>query len=226
VARLPAHLSKAPVGRERLSREALSELQRERIVDAAIEVFAKRGYQSTTVDNIVSAAKIGVGSFYAHFEGKDDCLLQCYVRIAAEARERIDAVVDPSRSWAQQTCAVLHELLAMIAAEPLKARVALLEVQTGGTAAVALYTASVQEAIGFMTAGRAAGKPDPPPPATFEEATVSGIAWLLQQRLARGELDGVEDLFPEVAEVVLEPYLGAEQAAKEIADFTAVPVGG
>jgi AcrR family transcriptional regulator len=226
VARLPAHLSKVPVGRERLSRETLSALQRERIIDAAIEVFAKRGYQSTTVDNIVSAAKIGVGSFYAHFDGKDDCLLQCYAKIAAEARERIDAVVDPTRSWAQQTCAVLYELLAMIAAEPLKARVVLLEVQTGGPAAVALYTASVEEAIGFMANGREAGKPDPLPPATFEEATVSGIAWLLQQRLTRGELDGIADLFPEVAEVVLEPYLGAERSAKEIADFTAVPAAG
>lgn len=219
--RLPAHLSKVPVGRQRLSREALSELQRYRILLAATEVFAKRGYQATTVDNIVSAAKIGVGSFYAHFDGKEDCLLQAYAKVVAESRERIAAAVPADASWPQRVCAVVHEVLDLIATEPMKARLALVEIQTGGPEALDRYGETLNEAIESLAGGRAIAGAGPGPPATFEEATASGIVWLLQQRIAKGEAESVGKLFPEIVEVVLEPYLGAAETKQELERFTA-----
>jgi AcrR family transcriptional regulator len=214
---LPEHLSKVPVGREQLSREILSEHQRDRILTAATGVFAKRGYQGTTVDNIVSAAQIGVGSFYALFDGKEDCLLQAYAKIVSEAREQIAAAIPADRPWPEQACAALAELLAFIAAEPLKARIALVEVQTAGPTALRRYGETLAEAIELLRGGRAVTTVDPEPPATLEEATASGLLWLLHRRLVTGEVEGIEQLFPEIAEVVLEPYLGAAEAKQLIA---------
>jgi AcrR family transcriptional regulator len=219
VARLPAHLSKAPVGRERLSRQALGELQRERILVAATEVFAKRGYQASTVDNIVSAAEMGVGSFYAHFGGKEDCLLEAYDVIVGEAREEIAAAIPLDAPWSQQACALLQELLGQIAVEPLRARLALVEVQTGGPKALRRYGETLDEAVELLRRGRAAGSAEPELPSTFEEATVCGVVWLLHQRLVRGEVSGIEQLLPEVAELLLEPLLGAEKTREEIKLF-------
>jgi AcrR family transcriptional regulator len=216
VARLPQPLAKAPVGRTRLSREALSEHQRERILVAATEVFAKRGYQASTVDNIVAAAEIGVGSFYAHFEGKEDCLMQVCDKIALEVHMRITTAVGEGGSWAERGCNGLHALLRYVAANPMAARVALLEVQTGGPEPVRRYSETIDEIATFLHQGRAAAGLDPQPPPSFEEAVASGLFWLLQERLVRGEINDVESLFAEMAEVALEPYLGARETKREI----------
>lgn len=204
-----------------MSKEELGALQREKILEAAIQVFAKRGYQPTTVENIVNAAGIGVGGFYAHFDGKDDCLLQAYARIVDEGRERIRAAVPAGASWPQQLCAVLAEFLRLIVAEPTKARVALVEAQTGGKEAMRSFGETQEEAIALLAVGRAHWAIDPEPPETFEGATVSGLVWLLQQRINRGELDGLEGLHGEIAAMILGPYLGPERARAEIEAFQA-----
>jgi AcrR family transcriptional regulator len=204
-----------------MSKEELGALQREKILAAAIQVFAKRGYQPTTVENIVNAAGIGVGGFYAHFEGKDDCLLQAYGKIVGEERERIAAAVPTGTAWPQQLCAAVAELLRAVAAEPAKARIALVEIQTGGEAALRRHGETQDEAVALLRAGRALSGAYTEPPATFEEATVSGLVWLLQQRVVRGELDDLGDLLGEMAEMILDPYVGPERARAEIETYLA-----
>jgi AcrR family transcriptional regulator len=225
MARLPQHLAKAPVGRQRLSREELSRHQRQRLLDAATEVFAKRGYQPTTVDNIVAAAKVGVGSFYLHFDGKEDCLLGAYEQIVSASRESLAAAVPSGGSWPRQALAALHELLELIVARPFEARLALVEIQTGGPVALARYGETLELAVRSLAGGRRVIAVSPAPPETQEAATANGLAWLLAQRLIRGEAKDVEELFGQMAEVVLEPYLGAAEARREITAFSkAVPV--
>jgi AcrR family transcriptional regulator len=129
-----------PVGRDRPPREVLTEHQRERVLTAAVEVFAKRGYQGTTVDHIVSAAKIGVGSFYSLFSGKEDCFLAAYDRIVAAGRDRIAAALPRDGSWAIRLATGLRALLETIEERPFAARIALVEVQTAGAAAIAELT--------------------------------------------------------------------------------------
>ncbi len=224
MARLPQHLTKGAVGRQPLSREELSRHQRDRILTAAAGVFARRGYQATTVDNVVSAAGIGVGSFYAHFEGKQDCLLAAYEKVVGEALEQIDAALPANAPWPQQALAVIGELLASIAAEPNSARLALVEIQTGGATALERYEETVELATAALAGARQRLDLSPEPPRTLEDATVNGLAWLLAQRLVRGEAKEAEELFRQVAEIVLSPYLGAPQTRREIALFESAHV--
>jgi len=222
VGRLPIQFSKAPVGRERLSRERVAELQREPVIEAAIDVFAKRGFREAKVEHIADAAGISVGSIYSHFEGKEDCLLRTHAAIVAEARDRIAAAVPRDGDWAAQACAGIHALLAYCAAEPRRARVALIEVQTGGPEAARRYSALIDEATEFLRRGRDLGQ-GASLPSTFEEATASGLAWLLQERLAYGDPGDLVALFREIATIVIEPYLGAEQADVRIQGFVPPP---
>jgi AcrR family transcriptional regulator len=216
VARLPQALQNAPVGQTRVSREELSERQLERILAAATEVFAKRGFQDSTVDNIVATAEVGVGSFYAHFDGKDECLDYVCRRIGAEAPAAIAAGLGDGGSWAERLCDGLHALLAFVAANPLAARVVLLEAQTGGPKVLGRYGAMIDEVVGLLRLGREASTLDRQWPPAFEEATAGGLVWLLQERLVRGELAEVDSLFGELAEVALEPYLGTTAARRQI----------
>lgn len=213
MATLPEHLMPAPVGRDRLPREVLAEHQRRRVLDGAVEVFAKRGYQGTTVDHIVSAAKIGVGSFYSLFDGKEDCFLAAYDRIVAEGRERIAVELPRDGSWAARMVAGLRALLEMVEEQPFAARIALVEVQTAGATALSRHERNLDQAADLLREGRAHSPVPDELPATLEFATVGGLTWFLQQRIGAGETGEASKLLPEVLEIVVEPYLGAVATA-------------
>jgi AcrR family transcriptional regulator len=56
---------------------------RVRLLDAAIEIFARRGYGDVNVDEICKAARIAKGSFYRHFRSKEE-LFFAAVQAAAD----------------------------------------------------------------------------------------------------------------------------------------------
>lgn len=217
MANLPDSLSPRPVGRQRIPREVMDEHQRERIIDAAIGVFAKRGYKGTTIDHIVAASHVGVGSFYALFEGKEDCFLRSYDRIVSTASEQIAAAAPAAAPWPERVCAGLRSLLELIAAEPLSARIALVEVQTAGPPALTRYQVTLDDAIATIRDGRELFPRADELPPTLEEAAVSGVAWLLHQQLVMGEVKGIGQLFPDLVAILLEPYVGKAGTERLIA---------
>lgn len=54
--------------------EAIRKGSRQKIMDAALEVFAKQGYHSATVDAITKTAGISKGLMYNYFKSKEDVL--------------------------------------------------------------------------------------------------------------------------------------------------------
>jgi AcrR family transcriptional regulator len=213
MAGLPDYLAKGPVGREPLAREVVEEHQRRRIAEAAVAVFAEHGYRAATIDHLVAAAQIGVGSFYSLFEGKQECFLFVYGLIVEEAREHLAEAVPEGAGWAERASAGLRELLESIAAEPWRARIVFVEAHTAGPAAEARYAETMAELAGFLRGGRALRAGEPELPAGLESATVAGLAWLLQQRLLGAASEDVASLLPGAAQIVFEPYLGAEESA-------------
>jgi AcrR family transcriptional regulator len=57
---------------------------RAELIDAAVAVFAERGYAAASVDEVIQRAGLSKGTFYFNFAGKDDLF-------AAVVHERIDA---------------------------------------------------------------------------------------------------------------------------------------
>jgi AcrR family transcriptional regulator len=69
---------------------------RERILRAAAEVFAERGYEGARVQEIARRAGMTTGAIYAHFSGRHELLLaatELHVRRTA-AQEQLDASAD------------------------------------------------------------------------------------------------------------------------------------
>ena len=64
---------------------------RQRLVDAALPVFARHGFERATVDEIVREAGYSKGAFYVHFDSKEDLFW-------AMLDERIDGVQDTLRN--------------------------------------------------------------------------------------------------------------------------------
>src|SRR5260370_17559524 len=56
-----------------LRRDARIERRRRRIGEAALALFAGRGYTVTSVDDIVTRARVSKSAFYDFFESKEHC---------------------------------------------------------------------------------------------------------------------------------------------------------
>src|SRR5262249_8545776 len=71
--------------RKRLTREQSRQQTRERLLKAASEVFLRKGYVATTVEEVAEAAGYSKGAVYANFASKDDLFLSVFDRHHAEA---------------------------------------------------------------------------------------------------------------------------------------------
>jgi len=218
VASLPDHLGPAPVGKQQLAREIVASHQRARILDAATAVFAEEGFPAATVDDIVTAAEIGVGSFYALCSGKEDCLLRVYDRIVADAKEELAKAVAGSSTWEDGFCRCLRRLLDLIAEEPQQARIALVEIQTAGAPALERYNETLGEVRRQLAGGRARADAARWLPQSLEVILGSCLVWLLHRKITFGEAAATPQLFSEMAELALEPYLGEARTRQVIAE--------
>jgi AcrR family transcriptional regulator len=99
-------------GRTRAAR-AQGREAREELLDAALQVFARRGYREAGVDEIAAEAGYSKGALYWHFSGKQDLLRALLEeRVDAPTRERFgllasappeqDMSVEATRAFARQ----------------------------------------------------------------------------------------------------------------------------
>jgi len=192
---------------------ALSPPQRERILDAAERLIAERGVAATSIEAIVKAAGVSSVTFYEFFEGKEACFVAALDRTVEAGADELSraACGDPASgglSWPEQIATGLRALTALIAAEPERARLCLVEAQTGGPELSLRFEAALDRVAAKLREGRALKTAPPDLPATHEEATAGALAWLLRERLETGDAEGLEALYPQLVDIALAPYLG------------------
>lgn len=60
------------------------EQKKEQILDAGLKVMVTRGYNGTSIQDIVSAAAVPKGSFYTYFKSKEDFALEALEKVTQE----------------------------------------------------------------------------------------------------------------------------------------------
>ena len=74
--------------RTRISRKESQHQTRERLLDAALQVFSQRGYYAASVDEIAAEAGYSKGAVYSNFSNKEELFLALIDRrFAKDARE-------------------------------------------------------------------------------------------------------------------------------------------
>ncbi|MDR0210670.1 MAG: TetR/AcrR family transcriptional regulator [Pseudomonas putida] len=68
---------------------------RERILEAACSALIQHGPADPSVSQVMGAAGLTVGGFYAHFDSKDELMLEAFRQLLGERRALL-AQVDPS----------------------------------------------------------------------------------------------------------------------------------
>jgi AcrR family transcriptional regulator len=69
--------------RRDVRREAQNALGREHVLDAAEDVFSRKGFHEATIKEIAGVAEFSVGAVYGFFENKDDLFVQVMERRGA-----------------------------------------------------------------------------------------------------------------------------------------------
>lgn len=69
---------------------------RERILEAALELFVEQGYFNTNVPDISKKSRCSVGSIYHHFVNKEEIASQLYKDGISRFRSAISAAIDPN----------------------------------------------------------------------------------------------------------------------------------
>jgi AcrR family transcriptional regulator len=63
-----------------------------RLLSHATKLFAKKGFDRTSVQEIVEAAGVTKGAMYHYFDSKDDLLYEIYARVLREQTDQLEKV--------------------------------------------------------------------------------------------------------------------------------------
>jgi AcrR family transcriptional regulator len=105
----PAPASPSLDRRQRRSAET-----RERLFRSALELFATRGMDNTTVEDITEAADVGKGTFFNYFPSKEHIL----VAFSEMQLGKLQSLIDEIRGSREPISHFLHHLTLRMTAEP------------------------------------------------------------------------------------------------------------
>ncbi|MEW6778289.1 MAG: helix-turn-helix domain-containing protein [Bdellovibrionota bacterium] len=95
-------------------RQVRSQQTLDRLLDAAEELIAQKGFENTSVADIAKKAKSSVGAFYSRFHDKDGLLTGLQERFIEEAVATAEAVLDPKRWEGASTPEIVREAMAFL----------------------------------------------------------------------------------------------------------------
>ena len=99
------------------------EQTRQRLLDAALEVFAGNGFERATIDEIVREAGFSKGAFYVHFESKEDLFWEMLGQRIEARKETLRLAIEPSIGIAENQRRLLKAFFDAPESEPLGAAV-------------------------------------------------------------------------------------------------------
>jgi TetR/AcrR family fatty acid metabolism transcriptional regulator len=93
-----------------------SDDKRQRILNAAVKVFAKKGYFAAKVSEIAHRADVADGTIYLYFKGKEDILVNLFDEVMAEHIESARTELATVEGAADKLRAIAEHHLGMLGA--------------------------------------------------------------------------------------------------------------
>jgi AcrR family transcriptional regulator len=108
-------------------RATLDSPTRDRLIQAAMDVFAQRGYHGTTVDDIVAASVTSKGAFYHYFPSKQGIFVNLLDQLAAMVEAGVETAIEREEGALAKVEAALRVVLEVAAQRRDLARILLIE---------------------------------------------------------------------------------------------------
>jgi AcrR family transcriptional regulator len=96
---------------------------RGRVLAAAIDLFARQGYDATSVAEVIAQAGVAKGGFYHHFASKEDLLYEVYGDLITRQLQAMDAILALGLEPSATLRALIGDLIESTAASARQAMV-------------------------------------------------------------------------------------------------------
>jgi AcrR family transcriptional regulator/DNA-binding MarR family transcriptional regulator len=193
----------------------VAEMQRSRLLAAAVRTVDELGYTGATVAHITLRARVSRRTFYELFANREECV----AAVLEDAAQRIAAEIERAgledRPWRERVRGGLWAILSFFDREPLLARVCVVQALRGSQAVLERREEILRDLAGVLDEGRDEGGRDREcPPLTAEGLVGAGFA-IVYARLLRGEREPLTGLLGELMGMIVLPYMGPAAARRE-----------
>jgi AcrR family transcriptional regulator len=198
------------------SRERLAEIQRARLLAAAVGVVDELGCAGATVAHITRRARVSRRTFYELFPDRDSCLAALIRDVATRLQCELEAAQLGDLQWRERMRAGLWVVLCFFDREPALARVCVVHSAGGARRLLECRQELLVRLARLVDQGReqAGAKAAGCSPLTAEGVVGAALA-IAQGRLLRRERGPLAGLLAELMGIVVLPYLGAGVARRE-----------
>jgi len=192
--------------------------ERERLLEAVVKTAAAKGYEATTVDDVVEFAGVSRETFDEMFASKEECFLEAYEAVFDVLVAHVTAAFEAAddESWPEQIAAGLGALVELLAMEADIARLAMVEVTAAGDDARERYRAMLTRFTPFLEKGRTYSGQGEALPADTARFAVGGATSMIFDEVRAGRGPELKRILPDLVFAVLMPYLGPEAAEDEM----------
>ncbi|WP_284749594.1 TetR/AcrR family transcriptional regulator [Amycolatopsis sp. RTGN1] len=83
----------------------------QRLLERATNLFAKKGFDRTSVQEIAEAAGVTKGEMYHYFASKDDLLCEIYTRVLREQTRQLESVASSSAPLRERLAAAASDVV-------------------------------------------------------------------------------------------------------------------
>jgi AcrR family transcriptional regulator len=181
-----------------------------------VEVVAEKGYEATTVDDVIARAGVGADEFYRRFSDLEDCALKAYEAFIADFKWRVGTAYARQPEWrtalraaAYATADWMTEMPKLVPFGTVEVLAMKSEMARVRREEVFIYCA------GLIDEGRkAAADPDAIPPGAAMVA-IGSIMQLLTHKVQKGAEIDPHGITPEMMYAVVRTYLGEAVAREE-----------
>lgn len=204
-----------PRGRHALAPEDVARDQRDRLLAAVPGVVAKRGYEATSVADIVKAAAVSRNAFYRSFSDKQDCFATAHEAGHERLLEILTEPCEEGATTEERVRRSLEAALDALASDPDLARLLFVEAPSAGEGIALRYHEWLQRYGALLGAVADDASPRSSPAPEVEGVIVGGIASRVASEVLRGRGARIKDLTAPLVEYVLTFYRLGEPGPKE-----------
>lgn len=210
------HLWKLPRGRHGLPRELVVQSQCERLLAAVVRVSAAKGYQASSVADVLKQAGVGRETFYRHFKDKEDCFVAANDALVGNLEREVREAYQQDGAWPQRVRNGLEATLGWFSANPQAARVMMIEMGTVGPIASVRFRDTFRRFTALLDDGQEFIEDAPDLP-NISSIAGGAVFARVYEEVALGNSADLLRLLPQLTFELLLPYIG-EEAAAEIAE--------
>jgi AcrR family transcriptional regulator/DNA-binding MarR family transcriptional regulator len=199
-----------------LPRGQVTQIQRSRMLAAAVEAVEDVGYARMTVAQVISRARVSRKTFYDVFADREDCFLAAFEQALGQARSIAQDAYSSESSWRDGVRAALARLLMFMDEEPGLAKLCVVEALGAGERVLERRAKVLDELAEVIDRGRLVTNTIREPPEVTAEGVVGAIFAVLHTRVLEHGDERLTDLLGALMSMIVLPYLGARAAGREL----------